>query len=348
MNIFNLARPNIINLKPFSSARSEFSSPAEVFLDANENPFDNGVNRYPDSYQTKLKKAISRWKKVETKNIFLGNGSDEIIDLLIRVFCRPAFDRIRYMTPSFGMYEVCADINDVVKYPISLNEQFVLIPKICVANQKAQDKILFLCSPNNPTGNTIPRHDLFTILQSWRGLVVIDEAYTEFSSEPSFLDQLPNHPNLVILQTFSKAQGAAGLRIGMAFAHEDVVILLNKVKAPYNISEIAQAKALSLLSSQSIVNKQIKELIKERQKLAAEIQGMDYVLKVFPSEANFLLVKTTDPKSLYGHLVAHGIVVRDRSSQLHCDGCLRVTVGTKQENSRLVNAMKDYRLNTNT
>ncbi len=341
-----LIRENIKALKPYSSARDEFSGEAKVFLDANENslgsPLTKWYNRYPDPYQRTLKAAISQVKNIPQENIFLGNGSDECIDLLFRCFCEPKEDNVIICPPTYGMYEVSANINNVEirKAPLLDNFQLDLIHLEKLAD--ANTKIIWICSPNNPTGNSMQRSDIESVLNNFNGLVVIDEAYINFARQRSFIPELADYPNLVILQTFSKAWGLAALRLGMAFASEEIITVLNKVKPPYNINQATQDLALKALEETGQVNEMIKELVAMREALAEVLQKIPGVEKVYPSDANFLLVKVADPRGIYEHLLANGIVVRDRSNVQLCEGCLRITVGTEQENTALVDVWADH------
>lgn len=338
----DLVRKNVIRLKPFSSARAEFEGTADVLLDANENPFNTGYNRYPDPYQKSLKDEIGKWRKVSANNVFLGNGSDEIIDLLVRTFCEPKTDRIRYIYPSFGMYEVVADVNDVEKLPIHLLTDFQLDKEACYLSQERADKLLFLCSPNNPTGNSYQREDLLSITEAFEGIVVVDEAYIDFSTQASLISDLDDYPNLVILQTFSKALGAAGLRIGMAFASEDIIRYLNKIKPPYNIGTETQKIALDILKDIPKRDSECQLLITERGRIQDELTDLSVVKHIFPSDANFLLIRFDEPLDVLKYLVDKNIVVRNRSTLPGCEGCLRMTIGTIEENNRLISALKAY------
>ncbi len=340
MNLASLVRDNIQKLKPFSAARAEFEGHADIYLDANENPYNTGFNRYPDPYQWTLKKQIANWKHISIDQIFLGNGSDEIIDLLIRVFCRPGVDRIRYLNPSFGMYEVCADINNVAKWPIALGADFELDADDCTEQQEDRDKLLFLCSPNNPTGQSLDQGEIIKIIQNWKSIVVIDEAYIDFSDDPSFIDRLAQYPNLVILQTFSKALGGAGLRIGMAFASAEIIVYLNKVKPPYNIGQSTQENAQLILADLNGYLEKIRALRRARVQLQNDLLTIPHVIKIFPSDANFLLVKFKEHLDILQYLREHGIIVRDRSKLLGCEQCLRITIGTKEENEKLMEVLE--------
>lgn len=349
MNEFNLdklLRDNIRELIPYSSARDEFSGNAGVFLDANENsfgsPLQTAYNRYPDPLQWKLKEGISRFKGVPPRNIFLGNGSDEAIDLLFRAFCRPGADNVIVLPPTYGMYEVSARINDIAVGKIRLTDQFQPDVEGIAAAVNEHTKLLFICSPNNPTGNSMNRQAVEMILNNFQGLVVVDEAYINFSKHRSFIQELTEYPNLVVLQTFSKAWGLAALRLGMAFASGEVIDILNKIKPPYNISEASQQLALEALENIGQVNGWIKLIVKERDSLQASLSELPLVEYVYPSDANFLLVKSRSPHEIYQHLVRNGIVVRDRSKVELCEGCLRITVGKPEENEQLLDVLKMF------
>jgi len=334
-----LLRTNIIHAKPYSSARDDFSGSNKIFLDANENPFNTGYNRYPDPHQTVLKEKISRLKNLPAKNIFLGNGSDEAIDLAIRAFCHPGEDKIILCPPTYGMYEVAAHINDVEVLKVPLTKSFQLDLKPLIAfSANPSVKLIFLCSPNNPTGNLIHQEDIQTLLKKFSGIVVLDEAYSDFSPEGSLLSRLSQFRNLIILQTFSKAWGLAGIRLGMAFAHERIISVFDKIKPPYNISELTQRLALEKLNDTSEKNETVAVLNEQRNRLAEQLQHVDIILKVFPSDANFLLVRFREPKKVYRYLLENGIVVRDRTAAV--EGCLRITVGTPEENKILIHLLK--------
>lgn len=343
-NLQDIVRDNIKKLKPYSSARSEFSGTAEVFLDANENPYEDlygqKVNRYPDPYQLELKKKISVIKNIPPDQIFLGNGSDEAIDLLFRIFCMPGKDNIIINPPTYGMYEVSANINDVAVRKIFLTDAFQIdLEKVSAAIDDFT-KLIFFCCPNNPTGTSLKASDIFTIATSFSGIVIVDEAYIDFADYNSLIFRLDEFPNLVILQTFSKAWGMAGLRLGMAFASKEIIQLFNKVKPPYNISSITQQFALNALTSSNLVSERINEIKIEREKLFQHLGELRNVITVIPSQANFLLVKFEDAKSVYAELCKSGIVVRDRSNVELCDNALRITIGTPVENSKLIDALK--------
>lgn len=345
-NINNILRKNIKELVPYSSARDEFKGEASVFLDANENsygsPLSRSYNRYPDPLQWKIKKRLSEIKGVPPQNIFLGNGSDEAIDILFRAFCNPGIDNVITLPPTYGMYEVSANINDVEVRKVILRPDYQLNMEGIAEAIDDHTKIIFICSPNNPTGNSIDRQDIETILANFNGLVVIDEAYINYSRQKTFIQELTEYSNLIVLQTLSKAWGLAGLRIGMAFASEEIIEVFNKVKPPYNINEASQELALEALQNVDQVNNWIKETVEERGKLVAELAQLPSVLKIYPSDANFILVKTTNPRGIYGHLVDQGIIVRDRSKVELCEGSLRITIGTPEENKILLNALKNF------
>ncbi len=345
-DIQKLVRPNIAKLKPYSSAKDEFTGVAEILLDANENslgsPLTQWYNRYPDPYQKEIKKKLSVIKNVPASQIFLGNGSDEIIDLLFRAFCEPGKDNIIICPPTYPMYEVSAHINDVAIQSAPLLTDFQLNVAHIEQLVNVNTKIIWICSPNNPTGNSLDRIDIEMILNHFDGLVVVDEAYINFSKQKSFVQSLVDYPNLVVLQTLSKAWGLAGLRVGMCFANEEVIDFLNKVKAPYNISAVNQSLVLKALEEVGQVNDMIKELVAMRIALAQVLQTMPMVEQVYPSDANFLLVKIPNATSLYQYLLTKGIVVRNRSALLNCADTIRITVGTEAENTQLVDAMAEW------
>lgn len=344
--IEKLVRSNILKLKPYSSARDEFAGTAKVFLDANENslgsPLTKWYNRYPDPHQFELKKAISFIKKVDPNQIFLGNGSDECIDLLYRCFCNPSMDNVIICPPTYGMYEVSASINDVEVRTAPLLADFQLNLAHIEQLVDQHTKIIWICSPNNPTGNSMQRADIEMVLNNFNGLVVIDEAYINFAKQRSFIQDIPEYPNLVVLQTFSKAWGLAGLRLGMAFAHQSLINILNKVKPPYNINQATQELALKALEEVGQVNDMIRLITDMRNALTEVFESMPQVEKVYPSDANFILVKIKDAKNVYDFLLTKGIVVRDRSQVMLCEDCLRITVGTEQENTLLVDALYEW------
>ena len=345
-NLDNITRANIKKLIPYSSARSEYEGDAQVFLDANENSLGSSLqenfHRYPDPLQKKLKEKISAIKNINTENIFIGNGSDEAIDLLIRAFCNPGQDEILIFPPTYGMYEVSASINDITINEILLTGDFELnIPAIKKAiNDKT--KIIFVCSPNNPTGNSFNENEVEDLLNSFNGIVVIDEAYIDFSDKTSWLEKLNQYPNLVILQTLSKAWALAGLRIGMAFASAEIIRILNKIKPPYNISAATQKLALQVLNDEEKAYQKIAIIKKEKAKLSEDLKAFDFIKKIYPSDTNFLLVKVNDATRLYKYLLTKNIVVRNRSNQPLCENSLRITIGTPEENISLLQALKSY------
>lgn len=345
-NIEELVRPNIKSMVPYSSARDEFKGEARVFLDANENalgsPLTKWYNRYPDPMQWAIKEKLSIIKGIPPKNIFLGNGSDECIDVLIRVFCEPAQDNIVIVPPTYGMYEVSANINNVAIRKVPLTPDFQLDLPALENAIDGNTKMVFLCSPNNPTGNSLNRKDIGILLNNYFGIIVIDEAYINFSSQKSFIPDLEDFPNLVVLQTLSKAWGLAALRVGMAFASDSIISYMNKVKPPYNINQASQDLVLKALEEVDQVNEMIRFLVQERKRLEDVLPGLGCVLKVYPSDANFLLVKVTDARDIYQMLLDKGIVVRDRSNVSLCAGCLRITVGTERENNELIQALAAY------
>ncbi|MBR8708336.1 Histidinol-phosphate aminotransferase [Bacteroides pyogenes] len=338
-----LTRPNIRKLQPYSSARDEYKgTQASVFLDANENPYNLPYNRYPDPMQRELKMLLSGVKKVSPGHIFLGNGSDEAIDLLYRAFCEPRQDNVVAIEPTYGMYRVCADINGVEYRKVLLDEHFQLSAEKLLSAVDGHTKLVFLCSPNNPTGNQLLRCEIEKVLQRFEGLLVLDEAYNDFSEESSFLYDLDTFPNLVVLQTFSKAWGGASVRLGMAFASEDVISVLNKIKYPYNVNQLTQQYALDMLRHYDKIEFWIETLKEERSYLEQELAGIPCVIRIYPSDANFLLVKVTDAAKIYDYLAGEGIIVRNRDSVPLCGNCLRVTVGARTENDALIAALKKY------
>ena len=339
--INQLIRPDLLSMQAYSSARDEFSGEASVFLDANENPFNNGVNRYPDPLQKELKQRVSAIKKVNVNQLFLGNGSDECIDLLFRLFCRPGIDTAAAIAPSYGMYGVSARINQISLKQIALEADFSLDVKRILSEAKGS-KLLFLCSPNNPTGQSFPKELLLEIVQQFDGLVIVDEAYIDFSAEESMLNDLANFSNLVVIQTFSKAYGMAAIRLGMLFGSQELISWLNKIKPPYNINSLTQNYALDKLMDLNAIEKAI-ELIKiERELLKDILKDLKIVEFVYPSDANFILIKVKDSVAIYNYLISKGIVVRERSSQLLCSNTLRLSIGTPEENKLLVEALRNY------
>lgn len=342
MEIEALARKNIRELVAYSSARSEFKGKAEVWLDANENPFDTGLNRYPDPLQQEVKTRISELKGVSPDQLFLGNGSDEAIDLLIRIFCEPRIDHILTLPPTYGMYKVSASISDVAVRTINLDPDFQPAVAAILAAANAHSKLLFICSPNNPTGNRIDPLRIEALLEGFAGIVVVDEAYIDFSSGESCTQLLEKYPRLVVMQTFSKAWGLAGIRLGMAFADKRIIHLLNKVKPPYNVNQLTQAAALAALKNPTETQMRVKTLLTERKQLIYALEASPIVQQVYPSDANFLLVQTADPNGLYHFLIDQRIVVRNRSTVIGCEGCLRFTVGTPTENTRLIQQIDTF------
>jgi histidinol-phosphate aminotransferase len=345
-NINDLIRPNIKRLTPYSSARDEFKGDAKVFLDANENsfgsPLNKWYNRYPDPLQSAVKKKISEIKGIPSPNIFLGNGSDECIDLLIRSFCEPGIDNIIICPPTYGMYEVSANINNALIKKVPLTPNYQLNLEAIEHSIDNHTKMIFVCSPNNPTGNSLLREDVELLLNNYWGIVVIDEAYINFSRYRSFTQELAEYPNLVVMQTLSKAWGLAALRIGMAFASEEIIGILNRIKPPYNINQASQELALQALDRIDEVNTMIREIVNERQHLERSLPNLGIVKKVHLSDANFLLVQVTEPHKIYMYLLEKGIVVRDRSRVELCEGCLRITVGTPSENKILIDALAEF------
>ncbi len=337
-----LLRKNIRDMEPYSSARDEFQGTASVYLDANESPFNNGLNRYPDPLQLKLKSKISRLKNVFPEQIFLGNGSDEAIDLLLKAFCEPGFDSVVAMKPTYGMYKVCAEVNDINYIEVSLDKDFNLHLDDLLKAINRKTKLIFLCSPNNPTGSSLLESDILHLLDRFDGIVVLDEAYIDFSERSSLLSKLNDYPNLVILQTFSKAWGLAGIRLGMAFGSQEVIRVLNKIKYPYNINILTQEKAIENIGSLDQLNQHIIAIKEERQKMVLKLKELSFVKHVYPSDANFLLVKVDEAESLYQYLLKDEIIVRDRSKVALCEGCLRITIGTEKENAILMKALKQF------
>lgn len=335
-----LVRPNVWRMSPYSSARNEFQGEASVFLDANENPWNEPFNRYPDPLQRLLKERIAQVKRVDAASIFLGNGSDEAIDLVVRAFCEPAQDNLVTIAPSYGMYEVAAETNNVDCRKVPLDDRFDLDVEALLAATDAHTKVIYLCSPNNPSGNILCREAIREVLRRFDGLVVVDEAYIDFSSEPTFLQELPQWPNLIVLQTFSKAWGAAAIRLGMAFADPRLIAVLNKIKYPYNISLLVQGKAMELLDGEQEMRRQVEVILAERARLAQALTQAPFGFTVYPSEANFLLVRVGDADGLYAALVRRGIIVRNRNRVQKCQGRLRITIGLPAENDLLLEAIR--------
>lgn len=338
-----LTRPNIWKLKPYSSARDEYKGvEASVFLDANENPYNGPHNRYPDPMQWEVKNTLARIKKVDPRQIFLGNGSDEAIDLVFRAFCQPGQDNVVAIDPTYGMYQVCADINDVEYRKVQLNENFQFTADKLLAATDMHTKLIFLCTPNNPTGNDLSRQEIEKVLNSFDGLVVVDEAYNDFSEAPSLLADLDRYPNLIVLQTFSKAWGCAAIRLGMAFASTNIISIFSKIKYPYNVNQLTQKQALEMLHRHYEIDRWVKILKEERGYLESEFARLPCTVHIFPSDANFFLVRVTDAIKIYNYLVGEGIIVRNRHTVSLCGNCLRVTVGTRVENDKLLDALRHY------
>jgi len=342
MDIQALVRKNILNMKPYSSARDEFKGTAEIFLDANENPYPSPYNRYPDPLQWRVKEKLAALKGVKPEQIFLGNGSDEGIDLIIRAFCEPNQDAILITDPTYGMYSVCAEVNAVNVQQVLLTPDFDLDLEAFPKTFDATTKVLFLCSPNNPTGNVLSTAKIVEVLKRFNGIVVIDEAYIDFATGKSFVQELAHYPNLAVLQTFSKAWGLAGLRLGMCFASDAIIRVLNKIKYPYNVNIRTQELALDALENVHQKEAWVKEVVKQREVMAKALQQLSLVEHVYPSDANFLLTKVKDAHGTYEYLMNQGIIVRDRSRVALCYNCLRITIGTPEENQRLLTALKNY------
>lgn len=339
MNLQQLVRKNVWNMKAYSSARDEFKGEASVFLDANENPLNDKYNRYPDPLQWALKEKIAKIKNTIPEKIFLGNGSDEPIDLVIRVFCEPRIDNVVAIDPTYGMYQVCADVNDVEYRKVLLDDNFDLDAQRLLDKTDANTKLIYLCSPNNPTGNLLNREEIEKILKAFSGIVIVDEAYIDFASEETWISQLDKYPNLVVLQTFSKAWGLAAVRLGMAFAAPEIIKLFNKVKYPYNVNILTQNYVNSELDKLELRKEWVKELLKGRDYLNAELAKLPYVGKIYPTDANFILIKVEDANGLYKKLADKGVIVRNRNSVSLCAGCLRITVGTENENKTLIKVL---------
>ena len=343
-NINSLVRANIKELKSYSSARDEYKDATTkevIFLDANENPFENGINRYPDPQQHAVKTLLSEMKNVETGNILLGNGSDEVLDLLFRAFCEPNVDNVITLPPTYGMYAVLASINAIENRTVLLSDNFQPRVDSILKAVDAQSKILFLCSPNNPTGNSFSIETIEALLLRFRGLVVIDEAYIDFSDEKSWLEKLKKYPNLVITQTLSKAYGLAGIRLGVCYASQQIIAILNTIKPPYNINELSQQRAIERLLQSDEVVQEIVKIKEERAYLVSNLKTINYVQEIYPSACNFVLIKVDNATKRYDQLITKGIVIRNRTSQPLCENCLRLTVGTRLENSRLIQVLKE-------
>lgn len=341
MDLQRLVRKNVWEMKPYSSARNEFKGEAEIFLDANENPLNQPYNRYPDPLQWQLKGKIGEIKNIDPARIFLGNGSDEPIDLVIRVFCEPQQDNIVAIDPTYGMYQVCANMNNVEYRKVLLNSDYSLNADCVLSNTDENTKIIFLCSPNNPTGNLLDKNEIEKIITSFNGIVVLDEAYIDFSAKDSFLPDLNKYPNLIILQTFSKAWGLAAIRLGMAFAQEEIIGFFNKIKYPYNINQLTQNFVLEELEKEEDKEKWVKDILKQKDILIKGLDKLSFVEEIYPSDANFVLVKVLSANQTYQDLVDRGIIVRNRNSVTLCEGCLRITIGTENENAKLIEALRN-------
>ena len=340
----SLVRPNIWALEPYSCARDEFKGrEAHVFLDANENPYNDPINRYPDPLQEKLKARLAPLKGVRPSQIFLGNGSDEAIDLVYRVFCNPGKDNVVAIAPTYGMYKVCADINDVEYRTVQLSDDWMFEPEVLLDACDSNTKVIWICSPNNPTGNDFPREAIHKVLTSFEGIVVIDEAYSDFSTNQPFRSLLDNYPNIIVLNTFSKAWASAAIRLGMAFASEEIIALFNKVKYPYNVNLLTQEKALSLIEDRGAIDNWLAQIRREKENVLPALHELPIVQKVFPTDANFVLVRVTDADQIYRYLIDKGIVVRNRNRVQLCKDCLRITIGTRQENNELLGALRFYK-----
>lgn len=339
----NLVRDNVKSLLPYSSARDEYKTDGEamIFMDANENPFENGLNRYPDPQQMLLKSKISEIKQVPEKQILLGNGSDEVLDLIFRAFCEPGKDNVISLPPTYGMYKVLSGINNVENREVLLTSEFEPDGEAILEVTDANTKLLFLCSPNNPSGNSFNADIVKKLLESFNGVVVIDEAYIDFSEITGWSQSLDKYPNLIITQTFSKAFGMAGIRLGMLFASAEIIKILNRIKPPYNVNELTQQRAIKGLQNYSDIKQQVIDIKNERNILSKQLLQLEYVTKIFPSDANFLLIKVDDADQRYMELIGKGIVVRNRSKQPLCENCLRITVGTASENQNLLKAFKE-------
>ena len=342
-DINNLIRENVKLMKPYSSARDEFEdfdTADMIFLDANENPFQNGVNRYPDPQQSNLKSVLATQNKVSKKQILLGNGSDEVLDLIFRAFCEPKVDNVITLPPTYGMYGVLANLNNIENREVLLSSDFQPNAEQILEVVDACSKILFLCSPNNPSGNSFSDDAVVKLLENFKGLVVIDEAYIDFSEKESWLNRLSDYPNLIITQTLSKAFGLAGIRLGICYASEEIIAVLNKIKPPYNVNELTQQRALERLSEPEKIKGEISSIIKQRVKLLEVLVDVKFVEKIYPTEANFILVKVDDANKRYDELIAKGIVIRNRTTQPLCENTLRLTIGTVKENTRLIEVLK--------
>ena len=343
ISLEQLVRPNIWKLAPYSSARDEYSGKeAHVFLDANENPYNGPYNRYPDPLQRELKQMLKKVKGIPEENIFLGNGSDEAIDLAYRVFCNPGRDNVVAIAPTYGMYQVCADINDIEYRTVLLDENFDFKAADLLAACDANTKIIWICSPNNPTGNSLNRDEILKVIEGFEGIVIVDEAYIDFAQQLSMRQELPKHPNLIILQTMSKAWGSAAIRLGMAFASKEIISIYNKVKYPYNVNQLTQEQAMAMLKDPFEVDKWVKILMAERSRLMQAFLELPICEKIYKTDANFFLAKMTDANAIYNYLVDKGIIVRNRNKVQLCQNCLRITIGNRTENNELLSALRQY------
>ncbi len=341
-DVMRLVRPNILALEPYSTARDEYEGgDIDVWLDANENPFDNGINRYPDPHQVGLKRQLSEIKGVAPKSIFIGNGSDEAIDLAFRVFARPGIDNAVSIAPTYGMYKVAAATNDIEMREVQLGEDFSLPVAQLLAAADENTKLMWICSPNNPTGNAFPKSQIIEIIENFSGVVIVDEAYIDFAEGDGFLSELPQYENLIVLQTLSKAWGMAGLRFGLAFASEAIISLMNMVKYPYNINVLTQARVSEQLKKG--VADQVAQIMSERKRVIAALESFDSVERVYPTDANFVLIKVKDANSLYDLLITQGVIVRNRSKVVGCADTLRVTIGTETENDRMLAVIENFK-----
>lgn len=342
MNLEKLLRKNIATLKPYSCARDEFKGVASVYLDANENPYNSPFNRYPDPLQLELKSGISQIKGVNIENILLGNGSDEPIDLMYRAFCEPRIDNVVAIEPTYGMYQVCANINDIEYRRVNLDTNFQFSSKELLAACDENTKLIWICSPNNPTGNSMQDEEIEAVLNSFNGIVVLDEAYIDFSSKKGYASKLDKYPNLVILQTFSKAWGNAAIRLGMAFASTEIISVLNKIKYPYNVNYLTQEHAKKAIENHQQVKDWVDILLNERSRILKLLAKIELIQKIYPTDANFVLIKLDDANALYQYLVDQSIIVRNRNTVSLCQGCIRITIGTPEENDILLSEIKKY------
>ncbi|NAS30546.1 histidinol-phosphate transaminase [Flavobacteriaceae bacterium R38] len=342
-DIESFVRPNILKLKPYSSARDEYKDIDQdmTFLDANENPFENGVNRYPDPQQRDLKQQLAKIKRVTASQILLGNGSDEVLDLIFRAFCEPSSDNVITLPPTYGMYGVLADTNNISNKEVYLTPDFEPDVERILKSVDAHTKIIFLCSPNNPTGNSFSSASIQQILESFNGLVVVDEAYIDFSEKESWLSKLKEFPNLIVTQTLSKAYGVAGIRVGVCYASEEIISILNKIKPPYNVNKLSQEKALERVLDQERVKEEVKAILDEKEKMISKLENIFFIKTIYPSDGNFVLVRVDDADKRYQQLISSGVVIRNRSSQPLCENTLRLTIGTAQENEILIKALKN-------